>query len=594
MHLVPTSADIPRFQRPVCIAASVVLALVLCGVASGAPPGSPLAWGNDTPRFNRGAGVWTLPRALPLPPAASGPAEACGEHALSPMPAGNRPATWVFSPNVRVHPDESGNHLWPDIARAADGTLGVAWMDDHAAGGYHIFYSSSTDDGVSWSGPERVDDRTAGTYSKFVSLAFTPGGTAVAVWEDDRSGQIQIYFSKRDPSGGGTPWTPNQRVNTAGGSPSGADFMNGSLAILDEQRYFVAWTDWREGAFYQVYGRGTWDGGHTWGAERRISDGLGYQPVAGDPCVIFDPASGPEPGEETLYCLTNDWRGYAPGGRYPNVYFYRSADGGATWSVGVRANDIEPYYQQGSSHALVCLDDGRLACGWLNNSDLTLHHFRVCLSPDSGVTWDASVQVDEVAPGGTGTYSSIASDGEALFAAFDIYQSDWDAYFRASPDGGTTWPDAMVQMDDNPGSEATGNPVLVATGPLAVHAAWQDGRAPGYNWKIYAAAGLSVGSGIEDGTSHFTLTWGVSPNPSCGNAAVRMTCEGVFHDRVGDAATLALYDAAGRRLRAWTLSGQPILWDGRDAHGHTVPAGCYWLRDSAGRERAGIPLIRVR
>jgi hypothetical protein len=565
------------------LAIATLTLIAMCAMCAGSAAASPGVAG--APVHRPDAGIWRFEKTVPPSVADIG----------ADTPAVMR--DWSFEPNARVHPQEGGEHIWPDIAMAEDGTVGVAWMDDHAAGGYHIFYTFSTDGGLTWAPPERVDDRAAGAYSKFVTLAFTPSGTAVAVWEDDRSGQINLYFSKRTGSPG-TPWAPALRINTAGGPPSGGDFMNASLAVLDEQRYFVAWTDWREGVFYQVYCRCTRDGGVTWGLERRVSDEIGYQPVAGDPCLVVDPTD-PAPGAEVLYCVTNDWRGNVPGGRYPNAFFYRSLDGGSTWSVGVMVNDIDPLYQQVSSHALVRLDDGALAAGWMNNPNSGLTHFRVSRSTNQGASWGASVQVDEASPGGTGVYSAIATDGAYLYAAFDLYSTSWDAYFRASPNGGAQWPDASVRMDDNVTGAATGSPVLAAPHPiivpptrsLDVYAAWQDNRSPGYNWKIYATHASLSGQGVpESGIPASMATLRVVPNPSHASAAVVL-----FSTAPAAPSRVAIFDAAGRAVCRLDLASGGTVWDGRDAFGRFVPAGCYWIRPwAADRPSAGAPLVRLR
>jgi hypothetical protein len=559
----------------------VILTLIaMCAASAAASPSVA-----DAPVHRPDAGIWRFEKAVPPPAAVVG----------ADVPAVVRDAS--FDPSVRVHPQEGGEHIWPDIAMAEDGTVGVAWMDDHVAGSYHIFYTFSTDGGLTWATPERVDDRTTGAYSKFVTLAFTPSGTAVAVWEDDRSGQINLYFSKRAGSPG-TPWTPSLRINTAGSPPSGGDFMNPSLAVLDEQRYFVAWTDWREGVFYQVYCRCTRDGGATWGVERRVSDEIGYQPVAGDPCLAVNPAD-PDPGAEVLYCVTNDWRGNVPGGRYPNAYFYRSLDGGLTWSVGAMVNDIDALYQQVSSHALVRLDDGALAAGWMNNPNSGLAHFRVSRSTNQGASWAASVQVDEPSAGGTGTQSAIATDGTNLYAAFDLYSTSWDAYFRASPNGGAQWPGASARMDDDVTGAATGSPVLAAPHPIIVPpsrsldicAAWQDNRSPGYNWKIYATHGSLSGQGVpESGIPASMANLRVVPNPSHAGAEVIL-----FSTAPAVPSRVAIFDAAGRAVCRLALASGGTVWDGHDAFGRIVPAGCYWIRPSAAdRHSAGVPLVRLR
>jgi len=518
-------------------------------------------------RFDAPTETWMIERSLA--PAAPASASSAG---------GDATCDWLFATNRRAHFEAAGQHLWPDIAVLPDGTIALAWMDDHLPGGYHIFCTFSTDHGATWAVPEQVDTRGVGSACKFVDLEITPAGMPVAVWEDDRAGVINVFLSRRDPSGGGIPWTPSVRVNTAGSPPSSADFMNASLTVLDESRYFVAWTDWREGPRHQIYVRGTTDGGATWGAESRVNDGLGYEPVAGDPCLLVDPLSGP-PGAEILYCVANDWRGNVPGGRYPNVYFYRSADGGVTWSTGVQVNDIESYYQQVSSHALVQLADGALTTGWLSNPDLTGNQFRTSVSTDQGATWGASAQVDPPAAGGTGAYSSIVTKDGWVFAGFDLLAETWDAYFRASSDGGRTWTETACRMDDDTSGGAAQNTVLAPVTTEIVHGAWSDTRPSLGSWKTYTARGERGAIGIADPppAPAAALTLLGTPNPSRSGEPVRITMRMPAAMRMGS--RLLVCDAAGRAVEslAFPASGT-VHWNGRDRRGHVVPPGIYWIR----------------
>ncbi len=555
------------------------------------------------------AGGWFLPKIVPPDgPVARTPVpgqpEGGGSGAGSGGSSGARPfldgSGWTFAPNVRPHPETTGQHLWPDIARAPDGTVSVAWMDDHAAGGYHIFYSASTDEGETWSTPERVDDRTTGDQSKFVSLAVTPSGRAVAVWEDNRTGAINLYFSIRT---GVNQWSPNVKVNTAGGPPSDEDYMDGSITVVDEQRYFVAWTDWREGVYTQVYMRGTRDGGKTWTPETRISDEIGYEPLAGDPCLISDPASG-GPGAEILYCVMNDWRGYAPGGRYPEVYFSGSTNGGATWSDGVVVNDIHDYFQQVASKVMVRRQDGGITVGWYDDSYYG-PSFRTSVSTDRGVTWGPSARVDDPLLGGTGTYPAIGGFGNTIFACWDAPGSGGDAYFRESLDGGLSWTEPEVRMDDDTTGASTTNPVLVGASGDQVTAAWEDTR-PGFsNWEIYTSTGTrnpaSVGSESiaaapsvlcypnpsrigedvtiligRDGTSASSPGGATNGGRGIGAAGSGDATAGTGTSTAG---WIGLFDASGRLVRILSASGAgPVRWDGRDASGRAMAAGAYWVK----------------
>lgn len=83
------------------------------------------------------------------------------------------------------------------------------------------------------------------------------------------------------------------------------------------------------------------------------------------------------------------------------------------------------------------------------------------------------------------------------------------------------------------------------------------------------------------------------PNPAAGAVSFRLRLA-----RDG-AATVAVFDLAGRRVRAWAdgaaAAGERIIdWDFRDDHGREVPAGRYYLRLEAGGDVVTRPFARVR
>ena len=74
-----------------------------------------------------------------------------------------------------------------------------------------------------------------------------------------------------------------------------------------------------------------------------------------------------------------------------------------------------------------------------------------------------------------------------------------------------------------------------------------------------------------------------APNPASGPTTLRYT---LARDAL---VSLAIYDAAGRRLREVTSGAQPagphtVVWDLHDDSGHAVAAGIYFVRlDAEGR-----------
>jgi BNR repeat-like domain len=514
----------------------------------------------------------------------------------SPAAGSQTGCEWSFTPNTSPHPEISGEHIWPHIAIAPDGMTALGWMDAHFDGTSNIFYSTSTDRGATWSAPEWVDRRTTGEASRFIRLGFTPSGIPVAVWEDDRAGAFSVYISKRDPDNGGNPWTPPIQINTIGSPPF--DYaMHPSLAIFDNHHFYVAWTDWREGPFHQVYMRSSTDGGDTWGKETRISDGLGYEPVAADPCLIIDRSPRLTADTVILNCITNDWRGDEPGGRYPNVYFYRSMDGGANWTIGVQVNNIEPFYQQAAQHSLVQLEDGTLTAAWFHFTGNPAQ-FHSSTSTDLGLTWSPSVSAH---PSGISSGVSIHAFADRIFAAFSIREGDLNACFRLSFDGGRTWPGPACRMDDAPSGDANG-PIVVPVSPNEVQGAWWDNRPGLAAWKIFTSRGSSGTAGIPSPgvASHGPHRGGLIgvPNPSSCAAPVRISLSGAAGSERGDAGLrYGVYDVAGRLLRILERDAGGIVWNGTDSSGRLMPPGVYWVRIESGRpgpEGNAARLVRLR
>ncbi|HET9888035.1 MAG TPA: FlgD immunoglobulin-like domain containing protein, partial [bacterium] len=306
--------------------------------------------------------------------------------------------------------------------------------------------------------------------------------------------------------------------------------------------------------------------GATWSTAVRVSDELGFDPVAGDPNLAVDPTSSPS--SASLICLTNDWRGDVPGGRYPNVYAYRSTNSGVSWSTGVQVNDVSTLYQQVTGHSIVILNDGTRTAGWFNSVTPGNDHLHTNVSTDLGLTWSSSVPADEA---GSGVYPSIGTDGTSVFAAYDSYHSSWDIYFRASADGGRSWTEDACRIDDDASGAAAQTPV-VAIGPTSkAYATWMDSR-PGFGtWKTYTTRVTRAPTAAPNTISPPALGVLMStPNPSLAGTAVRIVLP------FGDG-RVQIYDAAGRLVREVPSTSGEAQWNGRDSQGKEVAPGVYFL-----------------
>lgn len=112
--------------------------------------------------------------------------------------------------------------------------ISVVWQDERT-GESHIYFSSSTDGGLSWLDNIRVDDGTDGE-KYHPSIGIDDWGDIYVAWDDERNGHSQIYFAKSEDIG--STWTsPNMLIG------DGDDFFEDimpSLAV-NSQEICVAW-----------------------------------------------------------------------------------------------------------------------------------------------------------------------------------------------------------------------------------------------------------------------------------------------------------------------------------------------------------------
>jgi hypothetical protein len=137
------------------------------------------------------------------------------------------------------------------------GGLHVIWPDyrDNTAEGINILYSYSTDTGVTWSSPARLNDDPPGIVRDqwFPALSAAPDGRLTALWLDrreDPSNSLYHAYSRSSTDGGAT-WSPGIRVSSSPSDPNmaipaGSDGMGDYIGIsAGPGVVWGAWTDVR-------------------------------------------------------------------------------------------------------------------------------------------------------------------------------------------------------------------------------------------------------------------------------------------------------------------------------------------------------------
>ena len=227
-------------------------------------------------RSNNGGAAWT-PKVL-----VSGPGTLGG--IVNVAPNGTVLATWwsyatnnvmfdrsfdgglTWGTDIRVNdipgsaasPLPSDPPVLPSMAVAPNGTVYVAYEDYRngrpggtANGDMDIFFARSSDGGATWSPGMRVNDDTTTARQWMPDIALDPFGGIHLAWEDDRSGNHNIYYT--NSTDGGATFGPNLRVTTAE-TPVTYTRPGDYLAIESDPNgtICIVWTDGR-GADLDIY-----------------------------------------------------------------------------------------------------------------------------------------------------------------------------------------------------------------------------------------------------------------------------------------------------------------------------------------------------
>jgi hypothetical protein len=117
-----------------------------------------------------------------------------------------------FSPNRRLDDSREGfdpnrdtpTNQWHPSLVWAGGSLFAAWQDNRL-GNNDVFFTRSPDGGATFAASERVDDTGAGRSEQSRPHMAWADGLCQVVWEDDRSGNTDVFSARRPCAAPGSP-----------------------------------------------------------------------------------------------------------------------------------------------------------------------------------------------------------------------------------------------------------------------------------------------------------------------------------------------------------------------------------------------------
>ena len=179
----------------------------------------------------------------------------------------------TFSPSVRVNEQIANTYQYePDLAVTPTGTVYVSWRreyfdDQLQQPDSDVYVAVSLDGGASFGTNIKVSDGENYQYKSTIGLG--PSGNVYVAWTDWRDDGIgDIYFTRS--TNGGVTFSPNIRVN----SYTEDSQTYPEIAIDGDEVIYVVWLDGRRQAdgSYDVYMARSTDLGESFGNEIRVSD----------------------------------------------------------------------------------------------------------------------------------------------------------------------------------------------------------------------------------------------------------------------------------------------------------------------------------
>jgi uncharacterized repeat protein (TIGR02543 family) len=132
----------------------------------------------------------------------------------------------------------------------SSGGIAIAWPDNRNSN-QDIFFAYSTDGGATWGSSHKINDDSGSAAQWMVDLAIDSTGRVHAAWEDGRNGALNIFYSNSTDHG--LTWTTNLRVSSEDTPLSynrPGDYF--ALQAGPNDYIYVVWTDGR-GADFDIY-----------------------------------------------------------------------------------------------------------------------------------------------------------------------------------------------------------------------------------------------------------------------------------------------------------------------------------------------------
>lgn len=349
-------------------------------------------------------------------------------------------AQWVNETRLTNDP----NHSWYPTIAASGENIHVAW-EEYRDGNQEIYYKRSLNGGANWSSDIRLTNHFE--ISWFPSITVSSGNIIHLVWQEKRDGNFEIYYKRS--TNNGTNWSSDVNLNNAPQDGSWPMITaNGDILHL-------VWSDLRNG-YSQIFYKKSTNAGLNWSSDLPISTGTS---ISHWPAVS---AAG-----SNVYVT---WHDYRDGNK--EIYFKRSADGGASWGPDVRLTN----QFADSENPVVSSQGNNVFIAWMDTRDFNKEiYFKI--STDAGLNWQSDLRLTDNSA--VSEYPRIAVGSSSIHVIWeDSRDGNKEIYYKTSFDG-TTWA-SDYRLTNNPAASSFS--ALCVSG-ANLHVCFEDSRDG--NYEIY-------------------------------------------------------------------------------------------------------------
>ena len=347
----------------------------------------------------------------------------------------------------------------PVMAVDASGNINIVWEDsgDCSFRTSNIFFSRSTDGGVTFSTPTNLSATMNTALFSVPQIAVDTAGNINVVWESD-TGNLAIWFTgSRD--GGATFSAPKMVSTNTGGS------LNAQIAVDKNGNINVVWEDDIAGHSDISFSRST-DNGATFSFPMNLSNPLGS-------CIAN--SNTPRIGLDIAANINVVWSNDC-GGNF-DIFLRRSVDNGATFSSPKNLSGTPGL----SGNPQLFVDAaGNINVVWEESSPADIFFVR---SADAGATFSSAQNLSHNSGASTNAWLTVDAGANINVAWEDTTPGNRDILFTRSTDAGATFFSTPLNLSNNSGLSAA---VQIATDKSGdINVAWQDST-PGVSQILFS------------------------------------------------------------------------------------------------------------